>query len=575
MIDRLARIIEKRIRPSYHDIEPDEIFLDSSNLPEFDVHQFEGRLIKPISKSTILFLGFVFMFVASVFLWRVGMLQIVRGQEYAEIGENNRLAHTYLFPERGVVFDKNNTLLAWNVPKGLQDSEDGGEIDYSGRSYTATSGFAHVLGYVKYPQADSSGNYYKTEYTGEAGVELQYDEVLKGENGLKIIERDALLDVKSESVIEPPTDGEDVLLTIDGKVQSALYGYIKSLSLERGFDGGTGIIMDIHSGGIIALTNYPEYDSNIMSSGNDAETIASYNSDSARPYLNRAVSGRYTPGSIVKPFFAIAAMNEGVVTPEKEIYSSGRLVVPNPWDPTLPGTVFNDWKAHGWTDAREAIAVSSDVYFYEIGGGYAPDNQKGIGIANLEKYSRMFGIGETTSIDLPGEIDGVIPNPEWKAANFDGEDWLVGNTYHTSIGQYGFQVTPIQMVRAIGAVATNGKLVTPHVVMRDAQEEMIEGIDPYYYKVAQEGMRLAVTNGTAKGLGVDYIQIAAKTGTAEVGAQKEYVNSWILGYFPYENPKYAFVVMMEKGPHENTVGGLYVMRQLFDWMYYNAPEYLK
>jgi penicillin-binding protein 2 len=575
MIDRIARIIEKRIRPSYHDIEPDEIFLDSSNLPEFDVHQFEGRLIKPIAKSTIVILGFAFMLVASIFLWRVGMLQIVRGQEYAEIGENNRLAHTYLFPERGVVFDKDNVLLAWNVPKSAQGSEEGEEYDFSARAYTATSGLSHVLGYVKYPQADSSGNYYKTEYTGEAGVESEYDAQLKGENGLKIIERDALLNVKSESVIEPPTDGDDVLLTIDTAVQSALYGFIESLSHERGFHGGAGIIMDIHTGGIVALTSYPEYSSNIMSSGDDVETIASYNTDTAKPYLNRAISGRYTPGSIVKPFFALAALNEGVVTADTEIYSSGRLVVPNPWDPTLPGTIFNDWKAHGWTDAREAIAVSSDVYFYEIGGGYAPDNQKGIGIANLEKYSRMFGIGELTHIDLPGEVDGVIPNPEWKAANFNGEDWLIGNTYHTSIGQYGFQVTPIQMVRAIGAIATNGLLVTPHVVMRDAQATQIEGVDPYYFQVAQEGMRQAVTAGTAKGLNVDYMKIAAKTGTAEVGAQKEYVNSWILGYFPYEDPKYAFVVMMEKGPHENTVGGLYVMRQLFDWMYYHAPEYIR
>lgn len=554
----------------YEDIQPDEIFLDSSNLPEFDVHQFEGRIIQPISKLSILLLGVFFAIVVSVFLWRVAVLQIVHGEEYASISEDNRLAHTYLFPERGVVLGRNGEPLAWNIP-----AEPGVTSDFSKRAYTDIPGIAHVLGYVKYPQADSSGNYYKTEYSGEAGVEKAYNEILNGKVGLKIIERDALLNVKSESVIDPPVDGDDTQLTIDPKLQSQMYTFIKELVYDRGFAGGTGIIMDVNTGEILALTNYPEYDPAVMSDGSDTAAIARYNQDEATPYLNRAISGRYTPGSIVKPFFAIAALNEGVITPEKQILSTGKLVVQNPWDPTK-STVFKDWKAHGWVNMRDALAVSSDVYFYEIGGGFEPDNQKGLGIERLEKYARMFGIGEMTGIDLPGEVDGVVPNPAWKAENFDGEDWLIGNTYHTSIGQYGFQVTPIQMVRAIGAIATDGKLVTPHVVKTtETLPTYVTGIDPYYYRVVREGMRQAVTEGTALGLNVSYLNIAAKSGTAEVGTTKARVNSWILGFYPYEEPKYAFIVMMEKGSRTNTVGGLFVMRKLFDWMYTDAPEYLE
>lgn len=570
MNDLIRRILPFGRSQKYDDIQPDEIFLDSSNLPEFDVHQFEGRLIQPISKMTIVLLGTVFFGVLLVFLWRAGTLQIVHGSGYATVSENNRLAHTFLFPERGVVFDTNGELLAWNVPNTVGTSSD-----YSRRAYTATSGIAHVLGYVKYPQADSSGNYYKTEYSGETGVELSYDSVLNGVNGLKIVERDALFNVKSESVIDPPKDGKDITLTIDSSVQSKLYEFIESLAVEKGFEGGTGIIMDVHNGEILALTSFPEYDPTVVSEGDDDDLIASYATSGAKPYFNRAVAGRYTPGSIVKPFVAIGALNERVVTEHTKILSTGELEVPNPWNPEL-SSVFTDWKAHGWVNIKEALAISSNIYFYQVGGGYSPENQSGIGIENIQKYTEMFGLGKPTGLDVPGEVDGVIPNPEWKKEQFDGEPWRLGDTYNTAIGQYGFQVTPIQMVRGIAGIATNGRLVTPHVREGvDSGPKIVGDIDSYIYSVVQEGMRMAVTDGTAKGLNVPYVDVAAKTGTAEVGVTKARVNSWITGYFPYDEPRYAFVVMMEEGPRKNTIGGLFVMRQLLDWMAVHAPQYIQ
>ena len=283
--------------------------------------------------------------------------------------------------------------------------------------------------------------------------------------------------------------------------------------------------------------------------------------------------GLYTPGSIVKPFLSIAALNEDLISPYKSIYSSGSISIQNPYFEDKQ-TIFKDWKAHGWTDMKEAIAVSSDTYFYAIGGGY--EDQVGLGIAKINEYIKLFGFSEETGVEGFIEERGVIPNPEWKAKVFDGEDWTIGNTYHTAIGQYGFQVTPLQAVRAVSAIANGGKLLRPTILKKEAEstDYKLLDISEDYFKIIQDGMRLAVTEGTAKGLWLPFVNVSAKTGTAERGVKKDKVNSWILGYYPSDEPKYAFVVIMEEGPVKNTIGGLYVMRQLLEWMNVNTPEYL-
>jgi len=187
---------------------------------------------------------------------------------------------------------------------------------------------------------------------------------------------------------------------------------------------------------------------------------------------------------------------------------------------------------------------------------------------------KMFGMDEKTGVDLPGEINGLIPTPEWKEKTFDGDIWRLGDTYITSIGQYGFQVTPIEMVRALASLVNGGKLLKP-TILKGGE---IQSAEPLNFSmedlaVVKEGMHQAVERGTASGLNVDYVEIGAKTGTAEIG--KIYLNSWVMGFFPYENPKYAFIVLMERGPRSNSVGGVSVMRQLLDWMYWNKSEYFK
>lgn len=561
------------------DIDPDEIFIDSSNLPNFDTHQFEGRIEKSISRQTIFILSSVIFLIFAIFIFKVWSLQIDKGNFYFTKSENNRLRNSLIFAKRGIIYDRNGVELAWNT-----ENTDNKAFDL--RKYIPQGGFAHVLGYLKYPSKDKYGFYYSDIFDGKDGVEKYYNEVLSGENGKTIVEVDALGNIQSENIIKKPKDGENLKLSIDSELQNKMYEDIKTLAEKAGFTGGAGIFMDVATGEVLALTSYPEYDSQVLTDGQDKASINRYFNNKNNPFLNRVVDGLYAPGSTVKPYMAFAALSEKVIDPNKNILSTGSISIPNPYDPSKP-TVFKDWKAHGYVDMRRAIAVSSDVYFYAVGGGY--QDQKGLGILTIDKYMNMFGFGlavptgQASSTSFFSGPSGVIPTPEWKLANFNGEEWRVGNTYHTSIGQYGFQISPLQLVRSTAALANGGKLLVPHIVLDDVNKsddsnEIIDlKLDPSYLKVVREGMRDGVTEdyGVAKGLRSEAYTVGAKTGTAELGVYKQFVNSWVSGFVPYENPKYAFVVIMERGPADNQIGALSIMRQSLDWLSLNRPEYLR
>lgn len=548
------------------DIDPDEIFLDSENLPKFDVNQFEGRLEKPISISAFILFGSVCFIIFLGFFIRSFDLQVTNGKFYLDKSENNRLKNTLVFSNRGVIYDRNDNKLAWNV---ASDSNP----EFSFRKYSSLSGLSHVIGYIKYPSKDSSGFYYSEEFVGKDGVEKYYNDILSGKNGLRIVEVDAMGKIQSESIVRPPENGQDLKLSIDSELQNYMHNVIAGLANNVGFTGGAGVIMDVNTGEIIAMTSYPEYDSQILTDGSNKTAINKFLTNKNNPFLDRIISGLYTPGSIVKPYMSIAALSENIINPNKKILSTGSISIPNVYDPLHP-SVFNDWRPQGWVDMRQAIAVSSDVYFYEIGGGYL--DQKGLGISLIDKYMSMFGFGQNIPDGFFSSMAGVIPDPEWKKENFNGEKWNIGDTYHTSIGQYGFQVSPIQVVRAVSSIANNGKLLEPSILFGGNKDKYIQlNLNQDYLKVVKEGMKLGVTSGVASGLNVGYLTLGAKTGTAELGSRKQFVNSWVTGFFPYDNPKYAFAVIMEKGPVENTTGGVYIMRQVFDWMYANKPDYLK
>ena len=558
----------KRIK---RDIALDEIFLDSKNLPKFNTQQFEGRLEKPIPKKSIYFLTSFFVLMTIVFTWHVGSLQIKNGEAYFKKSENNTLSKQPIFADRGLIYDRKNTLLAWNT----WDKSEANRFSPSSRTYIAKPGFGLLLGYVSSPAKDSSGNYWQDTFIGKDGIEKSYNTNLMGLNGVRITETNVAHEIQSENTLLQPKPGENIILSIDTGIQEAMYNSISSMAKNASFSGGAGVLMDIKTGEVLALTSFPEYNPTILSSGKDKKIINDYFTDKRKVFINRAVSGLYTPGSIVKPFIGYGALAEDVITPLKQILSNGSISIPNPYFPEKK-TVFKDHGTFGYVDMRKALAISSDVYFYEIGGGF--QDQKGLGILNIDKYARMFGIADKTGIDIGGEKIGNIPTPEWKAKTFKGEIWRVGDTYNTSIGQYGFQVTPLQMARAVAGIATDGSLPTPHLRRDDKSMESNQKkleIDSSKMATIKEGMRSVVTEGTGTALNLTSVKVAAKSGTAQVGVGNTNTNSWIVGFFPYENPKYSFAVLMERGPKMASGNATQVMREVVDYMSVYTPEYLK
>lgn len=555
------------------EIDPDHVLFDSSSSAQFDKMQMEGRLEKPISRLSLYSVFGIFSIMILVFLVQAWNLQIVKGEEYKLRSENNVLRPVPVFAGRGVIYDRNDTLLAWNSPGAIEDENGDNKDDVAKREYATSTGLSHLMGYVQYPSKDNNGFYYQEDFEGVDGVEAYYDDMLQGTNGSRLIEVDARGKIVSENIIRPPAQGEALHLSIDLRVQSALYKNIKDIAESVGFTGGAGIIMDVHTGELLAMTSYPEYSSQVMSDKKDKELVRSMLNNPRLLFLDRSVDGLYTPGSIIKPFVALGVLNEGITDASTVFLTTGSISIPNPYDSTK-STVFKDWKNHGAMDLRHAIEMSSDAYFYIVGGGYK--DQKGLGIQKIDEYLNKFGFGQKIGDSFASGKAGTIPTPVWKKETFN-EDWYLGNTYHTAIGQYGFQVTPIQAVRAIAAVANYGKLLVPTVKEGDTTrvDAMITDIPTKWFDIVHEGMRMSALTGTSKALNVSYVEIAGKSGTAELGTAKDRVNSWITGYWPYENPKYAFTVMLENGSVHNLIGAAAAMRQTLDWMNINTPEYFK
>ncbi|MCD5381216.1 MAG: hypothetical protein LR008_01420 [Candidatus Pacebacteria bacterium] len=559
------------------EVEVEEVLLDASNIPEFNRARLEGKRELPLTRKNVRTLWILFSLISIAFLYQIITLQVIGGEKYRLIAENNRVDEALIIAERGVVYDRRGEMMVWN------EVDTTGEYDFPIRAYTDRSGLGQVLGYVSYPKRDKRGYFFRTDYLGRSGVELAFDDILKGENGSKIIEVDALSEVISEYAIDSPDEGGAITLSIDSELSEAMYDIISTSSIKAGFRSGAAAIMNIHTGEILALTSFPSFDPEVMADGDDVELIQQYNLDDRLPFLNKVIGGAYTPGSIVKPFVAYAALEEGVIDPNRVISSNGQIVIPNPYSPSNP-SIFRDWRSHGKMTMREGIAFSSNVYFYLIGGGL-PKNAvpqaginstfTGLGITKMAKNYRRFGLGSLTGVNIAQEQAGVVPDPEWKRDVFD-DDWRLGDTYFTAIGQFGFLTTPIQMLRAYAALANGGYLLEPHVVAGQQSEKIDIEIDVVKMQVVHEGMRMTVNfpGGTARPLERQDVAIAAKSGTAEVGVGNAYVNSWAAGFWPYEEPEYSFILMMDHAPRSNALGATRIMGDVVEWMSINRPEYL-
>ncbi len=430
--------------------------------------------------------------------------------------------------------------------------------------------FSHILGYegkIRKEELAEYPDYLPIDSIGKQGIEKSYESELRGKRGADRVEVDSRGAVKKALGVFEPEPGSDLILNIDADLQKKLFDSL-SVSLDTaGLRKGAAVAMDPRDGSVLALVSLPSFDNNLFAGGIDSANYAGLIEDDAIPLFNRAIAGEYPPGSTIKPFLASAALAEGVVTPNTQIESRGGI--------TVAGFSFGDWKAHGFTDVRHAIAVSSDVYFYSVGGGYG--NIRGLGMEKMDAYEQRFGFGSETGIDVPGEKTGFLPTAEWKEKKF-GERWYIGDTYHASIGQGFVLATPLQLADATSAVANGGTLWKPRVVgqirdrdgtLRSMAPEALRRnvIDPSILKTVREGMRMTVTEsvGTAQSLASLPVAVAGKTGTAQFGTEKK-THGWFESFAPYEHPTIVLVVLIE-GQENEGYFAVSVTKDVLSWYF--------
>lgn len=420
------------------------------------------------------------------------------------------------------------------------------------REYTAKAGLAHIIGYVgrvSDEDLEHNSDILPTDFIGKAGIESRYDEKLRGQNGVIETEVDAQ-GRPIRTLRERPTQpGEDVRLTLDYGLQKRFAAAIRRQMQEAGVDKGSGVIMDPQTGEVLAMVSFPSYDNNIFARGIDQKTYDRLTSNPTRPMLNRAVAAGYPSGSVIKPIVLLGALDTNTVTEDTIIHDRGALTVTSQYDPSVTFT-YEGWDTSGLgpMDARRAIAMSSNIYFYTVAGG--DNNFDGMGVDNLTKYMKMFGLGKETGIDLPSETAGRVPTPEWKQEQFN-QAWFTGDTYNLAIGQGDLLVSPLQMARAHAAIANGGKLMRPHL-SSDARPEVMArpDISDHDYQVAREGMRM-VTSGRGTTSPATFanvgVPVAGKSGTAETNPGVRDSHAWYSAFAPYDDPQLQGTVILEGG----------------------------
>jgi len=461
------------------------------------------------------------------------------------------------------------------------------------RKYREGRKFGHIIGYTgrvgpeelrKQPQF-----YSPTDYVGRAGLEKVYEEVLRRTPGRMKIKRDAVGRIISKEIIQLPQPGRSLVLSLDSELQKKTREVLERQRQALDARGGAAVALDPRTGEVLTLVSLPDFDNNLFQKGADPEKLQELLEDPFKltPLFNRAISGRgYLTGSTIKPLIALAALEEEIISPEKQIFSGGFIAVPDRYNPGQV-FIFRDWRVHGWTDMKKAIAQSVNIYFYAIGGGYG--GQVGLGSTRIRSYLELFGWGRPSGIDLPNEGAGLVPCPEWKREFFkrrEDQIWHLGNTYLLSIGQEFVSATPLQVSLAISAIANGGKLFQPQLVksivdVSGGSLEIVEEIEPKIIRedfinpknlqVIREGMRQTVTQGTARGwLNLLPVASAAKTGSAQTGRfdkeGNELLHNWITVFAPYEDPEIVLTVMLEDVPG-TMAGPLPVVKEILEWYF--------
>lgn len=441
------------------------------------------------------------------------------------------------------------------------------------RDYVGGPTFSAMLGYMgKFSSREDYASYKDQGYSfgdriGKTGLELYYEDALRGKKGKQRIEVDVYNNEQKLIAQTEALAGSHLVLGIDASLQRVLQASLDKAISENGNVGGAAVAIDPRNGELRAVVSSPSYDNNAFANGIDAATYAKLRDDPRKPLFARAWSGTFPSGSTIKPFWAAAGLAEGTINRSTTVLSTGAIFV-GPWR-------FPDWKVggHGRVNVVEAIGWSVNTFFYALGGGY--EQVRGVGVELLKHYGELFGFNSTTGVDLPGEASGFLPDPEWKK-NTKGEPWYIGDTYLMSIGQGDVLVTPLQMAVATAAIANGGTYYKPHVVSSiktGDDEHPVEPtvvrqhiVDPAHVEIVREGMRYTVTNGSAKRMQELSIPTAAKTGTAQFDSSDD-THAWFTAFAPYDHPELVIAIIIEKGGQGSTTAlpvAQDAFRQYFD-----------
>lgn len=456
--------------------------------------------------------------------------------------------------------------------------------EYRGPDGHEWKSLSHVIGYVGRISAQeyedlSTQRYQPSDGIGKNGIEASYESRLRGVPGIRIITVDARGRTVGVDAVEPPRAGSALMLTIDYRIQKAVEIALQAGMRSSGSRRGAAIALDAATGEVFALVSLPAFSATAIAQGISTDEYSTFVNDADLPLFPRAMAGLYPSGSTIKPFLAAAALVQGTITPTTRIWSSGGI--------SVQGSFFPDWKpgGHGSVDVRRALADSVNTFFYVIGGGWPT------GISNLKSSTyggsavggqisntairplgpdgiadalRRFGFGQTTGIDIAGEREGLVPTPEWKRRERDAP-WYIGDTYHFAIGQGDLLVTPLQLARSTATIANGGTLVTPHLIRdRVSDEPKLEGLDVSYAEaldIVRSGMRLAVTQGSARQLAGLPFTVFGKTGTAQTDNLHR-PHAWFTGFAEIHNQRIVVTVLIEEGGEGSAVA-VPVAREIF------------
>ena len=559
--------------------------------------EYVGRL-KP--------LAFIIFMVISILIARVGYLQVYDGEYYSKLADGNRIRIIPSMAPRGTFFDRNGQLLVTNRPGftvsllpltepikeevivklaelvdvPVEDIKRKIDIHYGFdpiriktdvtpdivtiieeqkstypgvvieiqpiRNYILKQEAAHTFGYVseisdEELERKKSEGYKPGDIIGKFGLERIYDKYIRGENGGEQVE----VDVAGKPVQilgkKEPTPGADLILTIDRDLQVAAEQAVDAQLAAISANAAAAVVMNPQTGEVLALVSRPAFDPNLFAHGISTKDWNAINENPYHPMDNKAITGEYPPGSTFKIVTGTAALAAERVTPDEMIFDSGtHWLIPK-------GNAGGE--ALGWLDFRAALAHSDNVYFYEMGNR--------LGVDMLEYYSRMFGLGERTGIDLPYESEGMVASKALKRELYD-DDWYLSETFDAAIGQGFNLVTPLQAAMVMGEIAANGRRYKPHVVqkivtqngelVKEFPPELLSELDvPYWViELVQSSLHDVTKYGTAarnfEGFPYD---IAGKTGTAENSQGRDH--GWFVGYGPFENPTIVVSVIVEQG----------------------------